>query len=111
MVEKIAWLRNQECKKVLEDTVSLIVGHKPHASSWEERSRGRVENRSVRFRLVRNAIVSDSNQGVAYRTPARLYLRVGIQHDSHNVALFARLELNRNGTKEPLDVLVRPHLI
>ena len=111
MVEKIARMGNQKRKKVFADATILIVGHEPHADPWKESSQRRVENRSGHLRQVWNAIVSDTNQSVTYRTPTLPYLRVGVQHDSHNVAIFARLEPNRNGIKEPLDIMVRSHLI
>ena len=111
VAEERGFLRNEESEEVFQNSIGLVIRHDPNAHSWQQRLRGRINNRTVRRRVCRNVLVPHVDESVSQRLPACLHVGIGINHHADNVAIFTRLEPYREAFQEHGDAAVRLHLI
>ena len=112
VVEESVRLRNQGSEEGLQDSLHLVVRHDPDACSGQKRVGRRVENSSIRRRLVRHSLVPSFDEHVSYRLPTVWQVLVGVDDDSHDIVfLVGSAELDRDAVEEPFDVVMGSHFV
>ena len=112
VVEERARLRNQGSEEGLQDSLHLVVRHDPDACSGQQRLGRRVENSSIRRRLVRHSRVPSFDEHVSYRLPTVWQVLVGVDDDTHDIVfLVGSPELDRDAVEEPFDVVMGSHFV
>ena len=112
VVEERARLRNQGSEEGLQDSLHLVVRHDPDACSGQKRVGRRVENSSIRRRLVGHSLVPSFDEHVSYRLPTVWQVLVGVDDDAHDIVfLVGSAELDRDAVEESFDAVMGSHFV